>query len=64
MADWALGYFRNLGSLLGFFLGPLINPFILDFYMDLWASSPLKYGPAKIERKRVKNQFLLIICII
>ena len=23
--------------------------------MDFWASSPLKYGPAKIERKRVKK---------
>jgi len=26
--------------------------------------SPLKYGPAKIERKRVKNRFLLILCMV
>jgi len=31
--------------------------------MDFWASSPLKYGPAKIERKRLKITFLLKICI-
>ena len=29
--------------------------------MDLWASSPLKYGPAKIERKRVKKPIFIDI---
>ena len=29
--------------------------------MDLWASSPLKYGPAKIERKRVKKHIFIYI---